>query len=234
MEIEVNKKLFWEVRDGIGYLKFIDPPQNSMNAIFFKELQSLTTMVIPESNVCAIIISGSGRHFSSGADLNDLVKLIREKKKTDHSKTLLSNSQSFQFFSKLNIPVIAAIKGVCIGSALELALHCHFRFCSEDAILGLPESTFGLMPGVGGIPKMMELTGKAKTIELVLKGNTFDAKTALDRHIVDAVYPKKMLTEKAIELAKSAMKNYRKYNKKDYLQIINNRDFNPDQLMNHC
>ena len=119
----------------------------------------------------------------------------------------------------MNIPVIAAIKGVCIGSALELALHCHFRLCSENTILGLPESTFGLMPGVGGIPKLMDLAGKAKTIELVLNGITFNPEDALKWNIVDAVYPKKNLMDKAIELAKLASKNYRKYNKKDYLKI---------------
>ncbi|MEE4259487.1 MAG: enoyl-CoA hydratase/isomerase family protein, partial [Bacteroidales bacterium] len=122
--------------------------------------------------------------------------------------------------NQLKIPVIAVVKGVCIGSGLELALHCHFRLCAEDAILGLPESSFGLIPGLGGISKLMELSGKAKAIELVLKGNHFNASDALKWHVVDAVYHKKVLIDKAIQLARLSADNYRKYNKSDYLQRI--------------
>jgi enoyl-CoA hydratase/carnithine racemase len=92
--------------------------------------------------------------------------------------------------------------------------------CAEGALLGLPESTFNLIPGAGGIEKMVELAGKAKAMELILRGNSFTAKEALEMGIVDAVFPKKILEQKAIELAKRASVNYRKYNKKDYLKEI--------------
>ena len=187
-------------------------------------MRALTSKVILESNVSAIILSGSGRHFSSGADLDELMNMIVEEKKGEQLNTLLSNYESFKYFSELNIPVIAVIKGVCIGSALELAMHCHFRLCSENIILGLPESTFGLMPGVGGIPKLMDLVGKAKTIELVLNGNTFNAEDALNWNLVDAVYSKKLLMDKAIQLAQIAKKGYRKYNKSDYIKLLNAPD----------
>lgn len=216
-----EKKISWEVKDSIGYLTFIDAPENRMDSLFFKELEMLTTEVIPQSEIMAIIVSGSGRHFSSGANLDDLLYEIENEKK--ESNILLSNFRSLKFINDLNIPVIAAIKGVCIGSALELALHCHFRLCAADTILGLPESGFGLIPGLGGIPKLHQLTGKAKAIELVLKGNTFNASDALKWHIVDAVFSKKELIAKAEQLAGLAMDHYRKYNKKDYLNILNKR-----------
>ena len=215
-ETPENKKIAWEIQDGIGYLSFVDPPENRMETLFFQELQLLTTSIIPKSKISAIIISGSGRHFSSGANLDDL--LLEIEKEKSESGILFSNSQSLQFFSDLNIPVIAAIKGVCLGSALELALHCHFRLCATDAILGLPESGFNLIPGLGGIPKLNKLSGTAKTIELALKGNTFTASDALDWNIVDAVYPKKELVNQAVFLAKKAATNYRKYKKADYLE----------------
>lgn len=218
MEVVKRNKITWEVRDEIGFVHFIDPPENRMDAIFFHELKELTTEIIPKFEVKAILISGYQRHFSAGADLDDLIKMINIEK--NDSDTLLANYQSFRFFWELKIPVIATIKGVCIGSAMELALFCHFRICSEDAIFGLPESTFGLMPGVGGIPKTMVLAGKAKTIELVLKGNTFNAKDALNWNIVDAVFSKKTLMEKAIQLAELSLDNYRKYNKPAYLKSL--------------
>ncbi len=220
MRVIVIKKIGWEVRDGIGYITFTDTPENRMDSLFFKELQTITTEIIPKSSISAIIISSDGRHFSSGADLEDLLLSIKNEKGETGSQALLSNYHSFKYLSELNIPVIAAIRGVCIGSALELALHCHFRLCSQDAILGLPESSFGLIPGVGGTPKLLDIAGKAKTIELVLKGSTFNASDALKWNIADGVYSKKELMGKAIQLARLTANNYRKYNKTDYLENL--------------
>jgi len=214
--IFTGKKISWEVRDEIGYLSFVDPPENRMDSAFFEEFSVLVSEIIPASAIIASIISGSGRHFSSGAELKDLFRIIKQEK----TEALISNFEIFHSLNQLRIPVIAAIKGVCIGSGLELALHCHFRLCAEDAILGLPESSFGLIPGLGGISKLMELSGKAKAIELVLKGQNINASDALNWHIVDAVFSKNILMEKAIQLAKLSAENYRKYNKSDCLQRI--------------
>ncbi len=220
MEVRAKNKISWDIRDKIGYLHLIDPPENLMDSAFFDELHDLTSRAIPGSKPSAIIISGSGRHFSAGADLDDLMRMIKDEQKEEGSDTLLSNYQAFNFFHELNIPVIAAINGVCIGSALELVMHSHFRLCSEGAILGLPESTYGLMPGMGGIPRLLELAGKAKTMELVLRGNTVNTTDALKWNIVDAIYPKRALSSKAEQLAKLASINYRKYKKTDYLKIL--------------
>ncbi len=214
--IFTGKKISWEVRDKIGYLILVDPPENRMDSAFFEEFGVIINEIIPATAAIALVISGSGRHFSSGAELKDLFRIIKQEK-TD---ALISNFEMFHSLNQLKIPVIAVVKGVCIGSGLELALHCHFRLCAEDAILGLPESSFGLIPGLGGISKLMELSGKAKAIELVLKGNHFNASDALKWHVVDAVYHKKVLIDKAIQLARLSADNYRKYNKSDYLQRI--------------
>jgi enoyl-CoA hydratase/carnithine racemase len=211
-------KIQWEVKENIGFVTLADEPENSMDTQFFHELHELTSEVIPVAKIKAVIISGKGRHFSSGADLEDLQRTIRNE--PDEPNFLMSNYHSFRFFDELEIPVIMAIKGICLGAGLELALHGHFRLCAEGALLGLPESTFNLIPGAGGIEKMVELAGKAKAMELILRGNSFTAKEALEMGIVDAVFSKKILEQKAIELAKRASVNYRKYNKKDYLKEI--------------
>ena len=212
-----NWKISWEVRDDTGYLTMTDPPENRMDALFFRELRLLTTEVIPQNKISAIIVSGSGRHFSAGADLEDLYREIRS---GNGSGALISNYESFKFLDELNIPVIAAIKGVCLGSGLELAMHCHFRLCATDALLGLPETGFGLIPAAGGIQKMISFAGKAKAVELILKGNNFAAQEALDLHIADALFPKKELMEKAAQLAAIAADDFRKYRKKEYLERL--------------
>ena len=217
----------WKIESGIGHLLLSNPPGNEMTPAFFYELKKLITIVITDSRVKAIIISGIGRHFSSGADLNSLLEMVSLKndmefcgKSETNNNALNSNLQSFLFFENLKIPVIAAIRGVCVGSALELTMFCHFRLCAEGAVLGLPESTFGLMPGIGGVQKMNHLSGKAKTIELTLKGNTFTAEDAFQWNIIDRVVAKKHLMENAIRLAELSANKYRKYNKSDYLRKL--------------
>jgi enoyl-CoA hydratase len=103
---------------------------------------------------------------------------------------MLENYQAFVTLEQLEIPVISAIRGVCLGSAFELALFSHFRICAGDAVLGLPESTFNLMPGIGGIQRVATLAGKSKAIELILRGITFPAQDALEMGLVDAIVPR--------------------------------------------
>jgi enoyl-CoA hydratase/carnithine racemase len=131
-----------------------------------------------------------------------------------------NNYRSFLYFEEAEIPVIAAIRGVCIGSAFELALYSHFRFCGEDAVFGLPETTFNLMPGLGGIRKIAALCGEAKMIELVLKGSTFGAEEAQLIHLVDRIIPRRRVVEFSLAFARKVMKNYKKQKSSLYIQQI--------------
>ena len=176
-------------------------------------------------NLKAIVISGQGRHFSSGAQLDELLNLVNgERTRTQDERVkslpdfLNRNFETFLFFEKVNIPVISAIRGACLGSALEFTLFTHYRFCGEDAVFGLPETTFNLLPGIGGISRIAMLSGKSRTLELVLKGNTFSAEEALKLKIVDKILPKKKVVELAIDFAGSIMNDYRKGKEKLFIQ----------------
>lgn len=221
-----HQHINWKIESGIGFLELNNPPGNEMTPEFYQQLKTLTLSNIPESKVKAIIISGTGRHFSSGAELNGLFNEIARKScnqtrsNSTQPNALASNLKTFEIFKTLQIPVIAAIRGVCIGAALELAMFCHFRICAEGAVLGLPESGYGLIPGIGGIQNIVALAGQAKAIELVLNGNTFSAEQALKWNIVDCVVPKKELMDVAIKLASQTATGYRKYLKNDYLRQL--------------
>jgi enoyl-CoA hydratase len=175
--------LHWSISQRIGRLTLNQPPSNTMTMGFFRELQMFMHEISTAKNLRAIIISGNGRHFSSGADITELLINVDE-------QTMLDNYKALVMLEQLKIPVISAIRGVCLGSAFEMALFSHFRICSEDAVLGLPESTFNLMPGLGGIQRVANLSGKAKAVELILRGNTFTANDAMEMGLVDAVVPK--------------------------------------------
>jgi enoyl-CoA hydratase/carnithine racemase len=221
----LNESLSWNIRDGVGYLMLNQPPANPMTLGFFLELDGLTKMIKKTQGLKGIIISGQGRHFSSGADLKELTGSINDQLKINgngaihpYPEFMHRNLESLKFFNDLKIPVIAAIKGVCIGSAFELSLFCHFRFCTSNVVLGLPESTYGLMPGLGGIQQLFGGVDKARVMEIVIKGETFNENEAMKIGIIDRIIPKDRLTDSAVKLVEIASLNYRRYNKKEYLQ----------------
>jgi len=211
--------------DGIGHLVLSQPPSNAMTLEFFLELGILVGKMQEMQSLKAIIISGEGRHFSSGAALNELLGLadIPSKGENQRNGTVLMdllnrNLDAFLFFEQTEIPVISAIRGACLGSAFELAIFSHFRFCSEDAVIGLPETTFGLIPGIGGISGVAALAGKSIAMELILRGNTFTGLEALKMNLVDGIFPKKQVVASSIEFARSIIRNYNKRKKNLYLQ----------------
>lgn len=222
-----SKTLSFNIIDGIGHLELNQPPANRMTFEFFKEFNELVDELMVLKGMNAIIISSKGRHFSSGAILEELLETATAEEKqidtlrNEEWNTISEkNYRSFLFFEEAEIPVVAAIRGVCLGSAFELALFCHFRFCGEDAVFGLPETTFNLIPGLGGIRKIASLSGQSKAIELILKGNTFGAEEAQLNHLVDKIVSKRKVVEFSVAFLRKVMKNYKKQKKSLYLQQI--------------
>src|SRR4030043_612183 len=168
------KTIDWKIENDIGHLVLNQPPANTMTRLFFDELVLATNEIIPQSSIKALIIYGSGRHFSAGADHIDLRNRIINNLPSGYPdklpKFLKETTRSFLFFEKLKIPSFAAIRGTCFGSAMELALYCKYRICAEGTVLGFPETSFGLMPGCGGSVKLPAIVGRAKAIELIVSG----------------------------------------------------------------
>ena len=223
----MKKQITWEVCDNIGNIIFNDLPSNTMNGNFFSELEHLVNNVIPDSNVKGIIIYGEGRHFSSGADVDELVKRLHDNtiisERSDNNKYpsfLFENNRSFLFFDQLDIPVISAIRGICFGSALELALFSDIRLCGEGAFLGFPEVSFNLMPGCGGIQKLVSIAGVPDSMDIVLTGRSLTSAEAYDLKIVDAVLPKKELVDIAQEFTRKISKGYSKYKINEYISSL--------------
>lgn len=209
----------------IGHLVLNQPPSNKMTLDFFAEFNHLVQRIEKSEEIQGLIISGYGRHFSSGTDLPAILDVVEQKTILGVSGQpvtipdfLLKNYLSLRTLELLPFPVVSAIRGACLGSAMELTLFSHFRFCSEDAVFGLPESTFNLIPGLGGISKVAYLSGKAKAMEFILKGNTFPAAEALILKLVDKILPKKDLIHQAVLFVKSISSGYRKEKRRLYLK----------------
>lgn len=173
-----------EINGDIGILTLNDPPHNNLSGpefIQFKELMEW----IEGNNFKALIITGSGRHFSSGAKLDSVFTMA---KAGDPMESMMdSGKEVLNYLEDLNIPVVAAIKGVCFGGGLEIALACHIRFCSETALFAFPESNNVLMPGLGGTYRLGERLLLKDSLKIVLGGDMIDAKEALLLKIVDTI-----------------------------------------------
>jgi len=206
----------WKVDGRIGHLIMVNEPSNTMSMEFFREMGVVKDMILKNPRLKAILIYPRGRHFSSGVDLDELLREISRHPEAE--KYLQSNYASLSFLETLPIPVISVITGVCLGSALEMALFSHFRFCGETAVMGLPETTFNLIPGIGGIRRFANLAGRVNALDFVLTGRTFDARTALDLGLVDLLIPRKKLIEKALEFALWLPGNYVQEMKQVYLK----------------
>jgi enoyl-CoA hydratase/carnithine racemase len=213
--------------DQIGHLVLDQPPSNKMTVEFFSELGKSIEGIAADRELKALVISGKGRHFSAGADLDGLLKIVREESKgsaerghTTVTSFLKHNNKTFLAIGNLDIPVIAAIRGVCLGSGMELALFCHFRFCGEDAVFALPETTYNLMPGIGGTAQAVRRLGTGKAMELVLHGNCFPAEEALEMKLVDRIFQKKQVVDAALDFARKIPASYRKEKASLYLTRI--------------
>jgi len=221
----------WSVVDRIGHLVLNQPPSNTMTVEFFREMIELMEVIVHLQELKAIVIYGNNRHYSSGADLDELLQEIAGE--DPHLETgcdgkavhfLRTNYRALSYFEELPVPVISAIRGVCLGSALELAFFSHFRFCGEEAIFALPETTFNLIPGIGGIQRFAALAGNAGALDYILTGRTFNAQTAVELGIVDAVWPKKELVDRAVQFANKLPERYTRAMREVYISRYAFRD----------
>jgi len=230
MKIELNKVSF-EEKDNIGYIVINDPPANKMTALFLKEFIIIVRQYVTQSKVGGIIIAGNGRHYSSGADVEQLKEIVAAQGMLDSDGNLvafpvwyLENRATFNYFNTLHIPVISAINGLCYGSGLELALCSHIRICGRGSLLGLPESTFAFLPGVTGTLRSIELLGLGKALELVLSGKTLSAEEAMEIGLVEGIVSKKETLVYCEQLMKFILQREAKYSKSntgEYIKIFN-------------
>ena len=161
-----------------------------LNAINSKMINELIAVVNklgaePFDRVRVVVIKGAGKAFSAGADLT----MFSNEEPTEAYLTSRMLQELTNRLERLNKPVIAMIHGYALGGGLELALACDMRIASEDAILGLPEVTLGLIPGSGGVKRLVRLIGLGKAKELILTGAKLTAKEAEKLGIVNRVVP---------------------------------------------
>lgn len=182
-----------QIEQRVAIVTLKNPPANSLTSRLMEDFLRLLDGAELDS-VSAVVIVGAGRVFSAGVDPMELGGLRSAEEgylRSRHGQELLERIEGG---SKL---MIAAINGLCLGGGLELALACHFRFCSDRARLGLPEVQLGLIPGLGGTQRLPRLVGLSRALDLVLIGDTIKAERALQIGLVDRIVSRNEVLDEA-------------------------------------
>ena len=194
------------IQDKIATVE-INRPQalNALNKDTIEELSAAFGELEQNNEVRVIILTGSGtKAFVAGAD-------IKEFKDFDgmQGEQLARGGQNILFnkIENLSKPVIAAVNGFALGGGLELAMSCHFRIASDNAKLGLPEVTLGLIPGYGGTQRLPQLIGKGRAMQAIMSAEMFTAEKAEQIGLVNEVVTQEELLPRAEKIAQKIANN---------------------------
>jgi len=195
----------YEVEESIAIVTVNRPEVlNAMNAETNAELKAAALAVSNDDSVRGMIVTGEGdKAFMAGADINELA----DSSMLEGRETSLSGQETLTVFELMGKPVIAAINGYALGGGFELALGCHIRIAAENAKLGAPEVSLGIMPGFGGTQRLPRLIGTSRALELILTGKTISAAEAEKLGIVNKVVPEGEALNAAKELMKQIIVN---------------------------
>ncbi len=158
---------------------------NALNKLTLAELHAALSDAFNNPEVGGIILTGAGpKAFVAGADISEFADLNTDE---GHIFAQEGHHKVFDRMHASEKPIIAAINGFALGGGLELAMACHIRIASENARLGLPEVTLGLIPGYGGTQRLSQLVGRGRALEMILTADMITAAKALEIGLVNEV-----------------------------------------------
>ena len=188
------------------YTLIINRPEhyNALNYALLKELDSNLDLINKDINAKVLIITGDGdKAFVAGADIGEMSSMTKAQSLefSRYGQKILSKIENF------SIPVISAINGYALGGGCELAMATHIRYASDNAILGQPEVSIGLIAGFGGTQRLHKIVGKSKALELLVSGRNIEADEAMDLGLVDKVVKQDKLMLEIEKLCFNISKN---------------------------
>ena len=196
--------ILYEKSEGIATIHLNRPNVlNAMNKQMWLDLQSALKDVAADPSVKAVILTGNGRAFSTGADLKESKTRTAEAYR-DYLEELQDASLKILEFEK---PIIAAINGYALGSGYELALACDIRIAAQDAQIGSPEARVSSSVTGGAMRLIQDLIGPGKAKELLFTAKNIDGREAARIGLVNDAVPNSRLMEKARRMAEEIAKN---------------------------
>lgn len=178
---------------------------NALNKETIEELGLEFDRLSKDKSTRVIILTGIGeKAFVAGADIKEFANFDSNQGK---ELSALGQQQLFDKVETMNKPVIAAVNGFALGGGLELAMSCHIRVASDNAKLGLPEVSLGVIPGYGGTQRLAQLVGKGKALEMITTASMISAEEAFQWKLVNHVTTQDELMAKCKKIANRIAKN---------------------------
>jgi enoyl-CoA hydratase/carnithine racemase len=174
-----------EIEDGIGTIRLARPPVNALNIQIQEELREAAAAASVDPDVRAVILYGGDKVFAAGVDIKEMAAMGY----SEMAARATALTGAFDAVARIPKPVVAAVNGFALGGGCELALAADWRVAAEDATLGQPEITLGIIPGAGGTQRLARLLGPARAKDLIMTGRTVKGPEALAIGLVDKVVP---------------------------------------------
>jgi enoyl-CoA hydratase/carnithine racemase len=196
------------ISGGVARIELDKPPVNAFDLSLVQALaEAVRELALSDARLA--IFSGRGPSLGAGGDI-----------KWMYARTMARDGQALRTFfraiqtvfddvERLAIPTIAAVHGMTLGGGLELALACDLRIAAEDARIGFPEATIGLIPAAGGTQRLTEIVGRPRALELMSTGRVLSAGEALELGLVNRVVPADQLTAETDEFAAAVLRSTR-------------------------
>ena len=199
----------WEQSGAVGRITLNRPESlNAWTAELGEELRRAITTEAADESVRAVLVTGAGRGFSSGADLKAGFDAHPDDGRPDVKKELHGLYHPIIVgIRHLEKPVVAAVNGPAVGIGCSLALACDLRLAGESAQFGIPAAKLGIVYTVQSTASLTAITGPANAARVLFTGAAFDAKTSYDMGIATAVYPDDRLAEETYRLARQIAQN---------------------------
>jgi enoyl-CoA hydratase len=197
------KYLLYEKEDGIGTVTVNRPDVlNALSLEVYKEIYNLFQAIEEDPDVRVVILTGSGQKaFIAGVD----IVYMKDKTTVEIEEFVIAARRTGDRIYTLSKPVIAAVNGYTLGGGWEMALQCDIIIASENARFGNPEINLGIVPGGGGMQRLLRVVGTYRAKELILTGERIDATTALAMGLVNKVVPLENLMDEARILARKLL-----------------------------
>ncbi|MDP6179767.1 MAG: enoyl-CoA hydratase [Desulfatiglandales bacterium] len=197
------KYINFRSQGGIGWVQFNRPEKlNAINPEVLNDLEKVVVRCEKDDAVRVVVLMGNEKAFVAGADVKNMAN-GDSKLAYDLTGLTMRVQEGLAGLSK---PTIAAISGYALGAGCEMALCCDFRIAADNAVLGLPEITLGIIPGGGGTQRLPRLVGLSSAAEMVFLGETIKADKAERIGLVNKVVSSDLLEDEVKALASRLMK----------------------------
>lgn len=182
--------------ESVGMIQLNRP--KVLNALDTQTLQEVVIALeeFQNAGIKVVILTGNDKAFAAGADIKTMVSATVSDQINDQRERVWKD------FNNINIPIIAAVNGFCLGGGNELAMACDFIIAGDNAKFGQPEINIATTPGAGGTQRLTRALGKSRASYYCLTGEMFSAQEALEWGLVAKVVPNRTLIQEAKVAAK--------------------------------